>query len=64
MVVQVLVAHRQRADTLPKQLLNAVLDQLRIASVAESSGQTADRPGPQLQFPEQQSARFDYVMLR
>jgi len=54
MIVQIFVTHRQGSDALTQQLLHAVLNQTGIALIMEASGQTANRPCPQLQLAKQQ----------
>lgn len=54
MVVQVLVAERQREDSLRKQVADVVLDAPRVAVVVEAVGELLDDRAPAFDFPQQQ----------
>ena len=56
MVIEVLVAQRQRIDPLPQQLLQGVFDQIGIAMVGETPGKAPQIPFPLVQAGQQHAA--------
>ncbi|ESX23341.1 hypothetical protein X765_29085 [Mesorhizobium sp. LSHC440B00] len=56
MVVQVLVAERQREDALADKRLHLMLDRCRPAGIHETAGKAADQPDRPVRQPQQKRA--------